>query len=91
VAIARCMQYLEASSDYALQLQASIAQDDELQAWATDLATEGAVSGMPRRFESVAELTDIVTNVIFICGPQHSALNFTQVLNTRLTDCSLTA
>jgi arachidonate 15-lipoxygenase len=60
-------------------LQMSIRDDKALQAWAEDLATNGHIAGMPTSIESVEQLTDIVANVIFICGPQHSAVNFTQV------------
>lgn len=60
-------------------LQNPVEKDEQLQAWADDLANKGDVHGMPDKIESVKQLTAIVTNVIFICGPQHSAINFTQV------------
>jgi len=33
---------------------------------------------MPQRIDDVQQLIDIVTTVIFTCGPQHSAVNYTQ-------------
>ena len=58
--------------------QDAVRGDRQLQAWAEDLAGKGKVGGMPERIDSVEELVAIIANVIFICGPQHSALNFTQ-------------
>jgi arachidonate 15-lipoxygenase len=56
-----------------------ITADETLQAWAHDIATEGNVNGMPDKIDSVDQLVGIITTVIFICGPQHSAVNFPQV------------
>jgi arachidonate 15-lipoxygenase len=58
----------------------AIAQDIELQNWAKELASEtgGKVKGMPPRLDTVQQLIEIVTTVIFTCGPQHSAVNYTQ-------------
>jgi arachidonate 15-lipoxygenase len=58
-----------------------ITSDTELQAWAAELSdrtTGGKVKGMPDRITNVAELIEIITTVIFTCGPQHSAVNFAQ-------------
>ena len=58
-----------------------IAQDTELQAWAKELSDPengGKVKGMPANFTTVEDLIEIVTTIIFICGPQHSAVNFAQ-------------
>ena len=55
--------------------------DPELQAWAFELSDQtkgGKVKGMPTNFTDIQELIEIVTTVIFICGPQHSAVNFAQ-------------
>ena len=63
---------------------ADVAGDPELQAWATELASRdaaqngGCVTGMPDRIESIALLQEILTTVIWICGPLHSMLNFSQ-------------
>jgi arachidonate 15-lipoxygenase len=59
----------------------NIAEDTELQAWAAELSdqtTGGKVKGMPDQIATVSELIEIVTTVIFICGPQHSAVNYAQ-------------
>lgn len=60
-----------------------IIADTELQAWAKELSAPkaekgGKVKGMPTSFTNVEELIEIVTTIIFICGPQHSAVNFAQ-------------
>jgi arachidonate 15-lipoxygenase len=58
-----------------------INDDTELQAWAAELSnqtTGGKVKGMPSKINTVAELAQIVTTIIFTCGPQHSAVNFPQ-------------
>ncbi|NJK74719.1 MAG: lipoxygenase [Microcoleus sp. SU_5_6] len=57
-----------------------ISEDIELQSWAAELASEkGArVKGMPAQIDTVEQLIEIVTTVIFTCGPQHSAVNYPQ-------------
>lgn len=58
-----------------------ITGDTELQAWAAELSDQiqgGKVKGMPASFTNVEELIEVVTTIIFICGPQHSAINFAQ-------------
>ena len=59
-----------------------ITGDTELQAWASELSDQtnngGKVKGMPASFTTVKELIEIVTTIIFICGPQHSAVNYAQ-------------
>lgn len=57
-----------------------ISQDTELQAWAKELvALEGGrVKGFPDRIETIDRLIEIVTAIIFTCGPLHSAINFPQ-------------
>ena len=58
-----------------------ITSDTELQAWALELSDQtkgGKVNGMPPRIDTVNQLIEIVTTVIFTCGPKHSAVNFPQ-------------
>ena len=58
-----------------------IDDDTELQAWALELSDQtngGKVNGMPSRIDTVNQLIEIVTTVIFTCGPKHSAVNFPQ-------------
>lgn len=57
-----------------------IQNDRELQKWAAELASAdgGKVSKMPEKISSIEELIEIVTTIIYICGPQHSAVNFPQ-------------
>ncbi len=60
----------------------TLSADTELQSWAAELSDEngsgGKVKGMPSTISSVDELVEIITTIIFICGPQHSAINFAQ-------------
>ncbi|WP_373528916.1 lipoxygenase family protein [Nostoc sp.] len=54
--------------------------DFELQAWAQELVSEsgGRVKGVSYRIETLEQLVDIATAVIFTCGPQHAAVNYSQ-------------
>ena len=62
------------------QTPEDLSGDYELQKWAQELAAEdgGRVKGMPSRIESLEQLIEIVTIVVFTCGPLHSSLNFPQ-------------
>ncbi|NJO80678.1 MAG: lipoxygenase, partial [Cyanobacteria bacterium RM1_2_2] len=57
-----------------------VKSDTELQAWADELAAQdgGRVKGMKKYVVDIEELIEIVTNIIFTCGPQHSAINYSQ-------------
>ena len=57
-----------------------IANDYELQNWAEELAAKdaGCTAGMPERIETMEQLVEIITVVIYTCAPLHSALNFAQ-------------
>jgi arachidonate 15-lipoxygenase len=54
--------------------------DVELQAWARELVAQdgGRVKGMSDRIDTLEQLVEIVTTIIYICGPLHSAVNFPQ-------------
>jgi arachidonate 15-lipoxygenase len=62
----------------------AVAADPELQAWAGELASSdsgsngGHIAGMPDRIESIELLRQILTTVVWTCGPLHSMLNFSQ-------------
>lgn len=62
------------------QTDTDVQQDKELRAWADELSSPslGRVKDMPQVIETKAELVDIVANIIFTCGPQHAAVNFSQ-------------
>jgi Lipoxygenase len=53
---------------------------ETVQDWASSLAAPdgGSVKGMPSAIDTQQTLADILTAIIFTCGPQHSAINFTQ-------------
>lgn len=57
-----------------------LTEDYELQAWSAELVSPegGRVKGMPEKIATIEELIEIVTTIIFTCGPQHSAVNYTQ-------------
>jgi arachidonate 15-lipoxygenase len=59
-----------------------VKDDTELAAWARELAAEdgGRITGMPNGGPpaTVAELTDVLTLVVFTCSVQHAAVNFPQ-------------
>ena len=64
---------------------AAVAADDHLQAWLHDLATHGKIRGLTLAdsggISTRQELTEILAGVIFIAGPQHAAVNFSQITN----------
>ncbi|MEH2222563.1 lipoxygenase family protein [Nostoc sp.] len=57
-----------------------ISDDYELQNWARELVAKdgGRVKGMPAKIETLAQLIEIISVVVFTCAPLHSALNFSQ-------------
>jgi arachidonate 15-lipoxygenase len=56
-----------------------IIEDFELQAWAQELATVAKNKGIPEVIDNISTLADIISNLIFTCGPLHSAINYTQL------------
>jgi arachidonate 15-lipoxygenase len=58
----------------------AVQQDQELQRWADEITAEdgGRIKGMPSRIDSVTQLIAIISNLLFIVGPQHAAVNFAQ-------------
>jgi arachidonate 15-lipoxygenase len=57
-----------------------ICQDKELQAWAQEMVSESGakVKGFPASFQDLNSLIQVVTNIIFTCGPLHAAINTPQ-------------
>ncbi|MEZ6017077.1 MAG: lipoxygenase family protein [Planctomycetota bacterium] len=61
-----------------------LAEDQELQDWARELARPGPAGGggvrqMPPEIASRDELTRVLSEVIFTSGPKHAATNFPQL------------
>lgn len=54
--------------------------DYELQGWAAELVSQegGRVKGVPASIQTVEQLVDIATAIIFTCGPQHAGVNYPQ-------------
>ncbi len=54
--------------------------DYELQNWARELVAQdgGRVKGMPGNINTLEQLIEIISVVVFTCAPLHSALNFSQ-------------
>lgn len=61
---------------------ADVVADTELKAWAEELSGKAnnkiKAPGMPQSITSKAQLIEILTTLIFTCGPQHTAVNFPQ-------------
>lgn len=61
-----------------------LAADTELQAWAQELASRdnaqngGHVAGIPELIDSIDLLHELLTTIMWTCGPLHSMLNFSQ-------------
>ena len=59
-----------------------IQQDEELQSWGRELASEngGRIKGLPNEgtFQRVEEVIEVATFVIYTCSVQHAAVNFPQ-------------
>jgi arachidonate 15-lipoxygenase len=66
---------------YPAPLDETIAGDVELQAWAAECAdqsTGGRVKGMPERINDAKTLVDVLTSIVFLAGPGHAAINYSQ-------------
>lgn len=63
---------------YFYQNPTDIMNDTELQGWARELGETLKIKGMPSAIATVEELISIITNIIFTCGPLHSAVNYAQ-------------
>ncbi len=62
------------------QTPEDLSEDQELQNWAKELVAQdgGRVKGMPGRIDTLEQLIEIISVVVFTCAPLHSALNFAQ-------------
>lgn len=62
------------------QSATDLEDDEELQAWAESLAASdgGKLKGITLPVAALDDLVELVSIVIFTCGPLHSAINFAQ-------------
>jgi arachidonate 15-lipoxygenase len=61
---------------------ADIIKDEELQSWTRELSSDmgGRIRGLPNdgAIETIEDLVEVITFVIFTCSVQHAAVNFPQ-------------
>ena len=72
-------EYVKEYLQYFYPNTEDIEKDIELQNWANDLANVAKIKGMPGVIDAISILIEIVSNLIFTCGPLHSAINYTQL------------
>ncbi|HRI60679.1 MAG TPA: lipoxygenase family protein [Saprospiraceae bacterium] len=62
------------------QTNADVQNDRELQAWIAELSSSeyGNARDLPARLQTREEVAELLALIIFNCGPQHSAVNFSQ-------------
>jgi arachidonate 15-lipoxygenase len=72
--------YVEEYLSLYYQSATDLKDDQELQAWAKALAAPdgGKLKGITVPLVALDDLVELVTTVIFTCGPLHSAINFAQ-------------
>lgn len=62
--------------------ETDVQQDSELQAWSRELASNdgGRLRGMPNggSIQTINQLTDVLSFVVYTCSVQHAAVNFPQ-------------
>jgi arachidonate 15-lipoxygenase len=73
-------QYVTDYVNYFYPDSESVPQDYELQQWAQEITSDegGRTQGMPSKIETADQLINIISNLLFIVGPQHAAVNFSQ-------------
>jgi arachidonate 15-lipoxygenase len=55
-----------------------VVMDLELQRFSDEMRERGRLRGLPKDLTTRAELIELVTQLIWIAGPQHAAVNYTQ-------------
>ena len=72
--------YVQGVVDATYPDDAAVLKDAPVQSWAEECADvkRAAVPGFPARIESKEKLVSTLTNIIFNCSAQHSAVNFSQ-------------
>jgi arachidonate 15-lipoxygenase len=73
-------EYVTDYLNYFYAKDEAVQQDYELQNWAQEItaADGGRTKGMPAKIDTVEQLINIISNLLFIVGPQHAAVNFAQ-------------
>ncbi|MEZ4266613.1 MAG: lipoxygenase family protein [Myxococcota bacterium] len=55
-----------------------VTEDAELQRWVVAMSVEGKLKGLPDRIDGFDALVALVSQIIWIAGPQHAAVNYPQ-------------
>jgi arachidonate 15-lipoxygenase len=71
-------KYVEKYLKYFYPNDQDITDDPELKNWIQELQTVAENKGIPEVIDNMNTLADIMSNLIFTCGPLHSAINYTQ-------------
>jgi arachidonate 5-lipoxygenase len=60
---------------------ADVAKDPVIQSWVTESysLSKAAIPGFPKSINTKSHLIEVLTNIIFTCSAQHSAVNFPQI------------
>ena len=56
----------------------AVAEDAELRRWLDELRTLGRLKGLPTELVSPEQIANLITQVVWLSGPQHGCVNYAQ-------------